>query len=78
MLIARDFLKLVGVSMLLACPIAWYFLNGWLNNFAYRIHIHWTVFLVSGFAAALIAFASVFLQAYKAAVANPITSLRNE
>ncbi len=78
MLIARDFLKLVAIAMLVACPIAWYFLNGWLNNFAYRIQIQWVVFLISGLAAAAIAFASVFVQAYRAAVANPVKSLRTE
>jgi putative ABC transport system permease protein len=78
LLISRDFLKLVAISMLLAFPVAWYFLNSWLNNFAYRIQISWIVFLISGCASATIAFASIFIQAYKAAVANPVRSLKTE
>jgi putative ABC transport system permease protein len=78
MLISNDFLKLVALSMLLAFPVAWYFLKSWLDNFAYRINISWLVFLVSGGAAAAIAFVSIFAQAYKAAITNPIQSLRTE
>jgi putative ABC transport system permease protein len=76
MLISNDFLKLVALSMLLAFPLAWYFLKSWLDNFAYRINISWLVFLVCGGGAVAIAFVSIFAQAYKAAITNPIQSLR--
>jgi putative ABC transport system permease protein len=78
MLISADFLKLVALSMVLAFPLAWYFLNHWLDNFAYRISISWFVFLLSGIAASAIAFASIGLQAYKAAISDPVKSLRTE
>ncbi|HWY33982.1 MAG TPA: hypothetical protein VNX68_05005, partial [Nitrosopumilaceae archaeon] len=59
-------------------PIAFYFMNKWLHDFAYRINIQWWVFVLAGFAAVLIAFITVSYQAIKAAVANPVNSLRSE
>ena len=77
-LLAKDFLKLVAVAAVMAFPIAWYAMNSWLKDFAYRINIQWWVFIVAGLLAALIAFVTVSFQAIKAAVANPVKSLRTE
>ena len=77
-LLSKDFLKLVGVAAVFAFPIAWYAMNNWLKDFAYRTSIHWWVFIIAGVLAALVAFVTVSLQAVKAAVSNPVKSLRTE
>ncbi|MBS1620936.1 MAG: ABC transporter permease [Bacteroidetes bacterium] len=77
-LLSKDFLMLVGIASVLAFPIAWYAMNNWLKDFAYRIDIQWWVFLIAGIAAALIAFVTVSFQAIKAAMVNPVKSLRTE
>jgi putative ABC transport system permease protein len=77
-LLAQDFLKLVLVAIVLACPLAYYFMQQWLADFAYRIDIQWWMFVGAALAAVAIAFATVSFQSIKAAMANPITSLRNE
>lgn len=77
-LISSDFLKLVLISMLVACPVAYLIMQGWLQNFAYRINIAWWVFVVAGGLALGIAFITVGLQSLKAAVANPVDALKNE
>lgn len=77
-LLSADFLKLVLAGFLLAVPITWYGMNRWLENFAYRIEIGPTVFLVAGLAAIFIALATVSWQSVRTARANPIDSLRNE
>jgi len=77
-LLAQDFLKLVLVAIALACPLAYYFMQQWLTDFAYRIEIQWWMFAIAGLAATAIAFATVSFQSIKAAMANPINSLRNE
>ncbi|MES1225812.1 MAG: FtsX-like permease family protein, partial [Bacteroidota bacterium] len=77
-LLAKDFLKLVAVAAIIAFPIAWYAMNSWLKDFAYRINIQWWVFIAAGILAALIAFLTVSFQAIKAALANPVKSLRTE
>ncbi len=77
-LLSSDFLKLVVIAMLIAFPLAWWGMNKWLQDFAYRIHIDWKVFLVAGICAIVIALATVSFQAIKAAVANPVKSLRTE
>jgi putative ABC transport system permease protein len=77
-LIAKDFLKLVIIALLIASPIAWYFMDKWLQDYAYRIDIGWWVFVITGIAALLIAFATIGFQAIKAALANPVESLRTE
>jgi predicted permease len=77
-LLSKDFLKLVGLSILIAVPIAWYFMRDWLQDYAYRIEINWWVFLIAGIAAILIAIVTVSFQAVKAAIANPIDSLKTE
>ena len=77
-LLSKDFLKLVFVAILIASPLAWYFMNSWLSGFNYRIQISWTVFAMAGAASILIALITVSFQAVRAAVANPVTSLRSE
>ena len=77
-LLSKDFLKLVVVSILIASPVAWYAVNKWLQDFAYKVDISWWIFLIAGILATAIAFVTVSLQAVKAAVANPVKSLRTE
>ncbi|HLG41432.1 MAG TPA: FtsX-like permease family protein, partial [Chitinophagaceae bacterium] len=77
-LLSKDFLKLVGFAALMAFPVAWWAMNNWLRDFAYRVNIQWWVFIVAGILAALIAFLTISFQAIKAAVANPVKSLRTE
>jgi putative ABC transport system permease protein len=77
-LLSKDFLKLVLLSILIASPLAWYFMNNWLQNFAYRINISWWVFVAAGVVAVLIALITVSIQSVKAAIANPVQSLRTE
>ena len=78
MLLSKDFVKLVLVAILIASPIAWYFLDSWLQNFAYRISISWWTFALAGLAAVAIAFATVSFHAIKAALRNPVRNLRTE
>jgi putative ABC transport system permease protein len=77
-LLSKDFVGLVALSIGIATPIAWWALNNWLQNFAYRTSISWWVFAVAGGAAVIISLATISFQAIKAAVANPVKSLRNE
>ena len=77
-LLSKDFLKLVGIALLVAVPIAWYYMHRWLQDFAYRIDIKWWVFLIAAIIAALVALLTISFQAFKAAVANPVKSLRTE
>ncbi|MBX9781788.1 MAG: ABC transporter permease [Chitinophagaceae bacterium] len=77
-LLSKDFLKLVLISIVIATPLAYWFMYQWLQDYPYRISIQWWVFLLAGCGAILIAFLTVSFQAIKAAVANPIKSLRTE
>jgi len=77
-LISKDFLVLVVIAAIIAFPVAWYAMNHWLHNFAYRINIAWWVFVAAGIIAFLIAFATISFQAVKAAISNPVKSLRSE
>lgn len=77
-LLSKDFIKLVLLAIIVASPIAWYAMNKWLQNFAYRIDIEWWVFVLAGILAVLIALLTVSFQAIKAALANPVKSLRTE
>nr|WP_295934213.1 ABC transporter permease [uncultured Dyadobacter sp.] len=77
-MLSADFLKLVGVAALIAFPVAWYFLNGWLEKYAFRIDIKWWYFALAGVAALLIALLTVSFQAIKAALMNPVKSLKSE
>ena len=77
-LLSKDFLRLVGISCLIAFPIAWWALNNWLQSYQYRVSIHWWVFATAGIMAIVIALATVSFQAVKAALMNPVKSLRSE
>jgi len=77
-LLAKDFIKLVFIAIVVASPVAWYAMNKWLQQYAYRIDIAWWVFLVSGLMAVLIAFITISFQSVKAALTNPVKSLRSE
>ena len=78
LMLSKDFLKLVLIAAVIAIPIAWFFMHKWLEDFAYRININWLVFVLSALAAILIAMATIGLQVLKAALANPVRSLRTE
>jgi len=77
-LISKDFLKLTLIAALLAFPPAWWVMNKWLEDFAYRIQIGWTVFMVAGLSTIIIALLTISFQAIKAAIANPVKNLRTE
>jgi putative ABC transport system permease protein len=77
-LLSKDFLKLTLVAAVIAFPIAWWWMNKWLEDFAYRINISWTIFLVAGLCTLFVALLTVSFQAIKAAIANPVKSLRTE
>jgi len=77
-LLSKDFLKLVGLSCIIAFPVAWFFINNWLRSYEYRVTINWWIFLISGVLAIVIALATVSFQAIKAALMNPVRSLRSE
>jgi putative ABC transport system permease protein len=77
-MLSKEFLKLVLIASLIAFPVAWWAINKWLQSFAYRINISWWVFAVAGLSALAIALITVSFQAIKAAVANPVKSLRTE
>jgi putative ABC transport system permease protein len=78
LLISKDFLKLVIVSLVIATPVALWGMNKWLQNFAYRIQMEWWMFAIAGVLAMLIALVTVSFQALRAAIANPVKSLRSE
>jgi putative ABC transport system permease protein len=77
-LLCLDFVKLVIVAFVIACPVAYWGFGKWLNNFAYRIDIQWWMFALGGLIAAVIAIFTVSTQAVRAALVNPVHSLRNE
>ena len=77
-MLSKDFLKLVGLALIIAFPLAFFLMQNWLEAFAYRIEIGWSVFLIAGLSALLIALFTVSFQAVKAALANPVKSLRTE
>ena len=77
-MLSKDFVKLVVVAIIIATPIAWYAMSNWLKDFAYRIQIQWWVFAVTGIGAIAIALLTVAYQSIKAAMMNPVKSLRSE
>ena len=77
-LLSKDFIKLVAMAILIASPVAWWASNKWLQDFAYRIDISWWMFFIAGILTIFIALATVSFQAIKAALANPVKSLRTE
>jgi putative ABC transport system permease protein len=77
-LLSRDFLQLVLLAFVVSAPIAWWLIEGWLNGFAYRIPVYWWIFAIAGLLAVLIAVLTVSFQAIRAALVNPVNSLRSE
>ena len=77
-LLSKDFLQLVIVSLLIAAPIAYYAMSQWIQKFTYRTDIHWYLFVIAGFGALFITIVTVSFQSVKAALANPTKSLRTE
>ena len=77
-MLSGSFIKLIVISMFIAFPVAWYFMNKWLENFAYKVHLGWIIFFIAGSVAVMIALLTVSYQAIKAAIANPVRSLRTE
>jgi hypothetical protein len=77
-MLSKDFLTLVIIAAVIAFPVAWWAMHRWLNDFAYRVNIGWWVFLIAGVVALLIALLTISFQSIKAAIANPVKSLRTE
>jgi len=77
-MLSKDFIELVFIALLIASPIAWYVMSKWLQGFAYHINISLWIFMLAGLGAILIAFITISFQAIKAAIANPVKSLRSE
>ncbi len=77
-LLSKDFLKLVLIAVVIAVPVGWYFSNLWLEDFAFRTNLTWWVFALAGMSAIIVAFLTVGFQSMKAALANPVKSLRSE
>jgi len=77
-LFSKEFIILISIAFLIATPLAWYFMNKWLQDYVYRINISWWVFALAGILALLIALITISFQAIKAAIANPVKSLRSE
>lgn len=77
-LLSKDFLVLVIIALVIASPVAWYAMHTWLRGYSYRVAIGWEVFALAGLLSIIIAFATVSYQSIKAAIANPVKSLRTE
>jgi ABC-type antimicrobial peptide transport system permease subunit len=77
-LFSKEFIVLISIAFLIATPLAWYFMNKWLQDYVYRINISWWLFAAGGLVAMVIALATISFQAVKAAIANPVKSLRTE
>jgi ABC-type antimicrobial peptide transport system permease subunit len=77
-LFSKEFLVLIGIAFAIAVPVAWYFMSSWLKDFTYRINITWDLILIAGILAIAIALLTISLKAVKAALANPVKSLRSE
>ncbi len=77
-LLSRDFIGLVAIAIVIASPLAWYGINKWLQSFAYKVPISWWMFAGAGLLAILIALVTVSFQSIRAAIANPVDSLRSE
>lgn len=77
-MIAKDFLRLVIIASFIAFPVAWWAMNKWLQDFAYRVNLSWWIFIAAGLLTVVIALTTISFQAIKAAIANPVKSLRTE
>jgi putative ABC transport system permease protein len=76
-LLATEFMVLIVIAIVIAVPVGWYAMNAWLQDFAYKVNITWVVFMLAGGGATLIALATISIQSVKAAIANPVKSLKN-
>ena len=77
-LLSKDFMRLVVIAIVLASPIAWFAMNHWLKDFAYKVEIHWWIFLLAGFMAIITALLTICFQSFKAAIVNPVQSIKAE
>jgi ABC-type antimicrobial peptide transport system permease subunit len=77
-LLSKDFVRLIIFSLVIAVPLAYYFMNNWLQNYEYRTELSWWIFAVAGVGALLVTLLTVSFQSIKAAIANPVASLRSE
>ncbi len=77
-LLSKEFLQLVFFALLIATPLAWYFMTNWLNDFAYRVSLHWSVFVLAGLVALGVAVLTISVQSVRAALANPVDAIRSE
>jgi ABC-type antimicrobial peptide transport system permease subunit len=77
-LFSIDFVKLVVIALVIASPIAWYLMDGWLQDFTYKVQISWWLYVVAGVVAVVIALITISFQSLKAAFTNPVTALRSE
>ena len=75
---SKEFIILIAIAFAIAAPIAWYYMNQWLQNYSYRVNISWWLFAAGGSVAIIIALVTISFQAIKAAMANPVKSLRTE
>jgi len=78
MMLSKEFLKLIIIAVLISFPVTWYAMHKWLQDFAYRINIQWWVFVMAGVIALLVAAFTISFQSIKAALSNPVNSLRSE
>jgi len=74
----REFVTLIAISCIIAFPIAWMIMSKWLTNYAHHVEISWTIFVISAVAAIVIALLTISSQAFKAAIANPTKTLRDQ
>ena len=77
-LLSKDFIRPILIAIVIATPLAWYGMHQWLQNFAYRVNVEWWMFALAGMLAVFIALATISFQSVKAALANPVKSLRSE
>src|SRR6185295_4995835 len=77
-LLLKNFTRLILISLFIAIPFSWFIMSKWLNEFAYHVRIHWSIFLIAGLTALATAWLTVAYETVKAAVANPVKSMRNE
>ncbi|HTB23817.1 MAG TPA: hypothetical protein VK711_00540, partial [Puia sp.] len=77
-LFSKEFIVLISIAFLVAAPLAWYFMNSWLRDYAFRIDISWWIFVAGALLSIIIALATVSFRAIRAAVVNPVNRLRSE
>jgi ABC-type antimicrobial peptide transport system permease subunit len=77
-LFSKEFIFLISIAFVIAAPVAWYFMHQWLQSYPFRIELSWWIFLTGGLISVIIALITVSFKAIKAAIANPVKSLRSE